>query len=50
MVSGGVPTVFLEAMSDKDKDRWLGAMVEEIDSLYKNKTWKLVELPKKNGL
>lgn len=47
MVSGGDPTFFfLMVMSDKDKYRWLGAMVEEMESLHKNKIWVLVELLK----
>ena len=27
-------------------EKWLGAMEEEIQSLLKNQTWELVEIPK----
>lgn len=30
----------------KDRDRWIKAMKEERDSLAKNGTWTLVDLPK----
>lgn len=46
-ISGKDPTSFQEDMSNKDKDRYLGAIVEEMESLHKNKTWKPVELPMK---
>ena len=39
------PTSFAEAATCKDKDHWLAAMKEELDSLEENKTWKLVDLP-----
>ena len=29
-----------------ERSRWMEAMVEEVESLHKNKTWELVELPK----
>ena len=37
---------FREVQSHKDKQSWLKAMHEEINSLNKNKTYDLVELPK----
>ncbi|WJZ81428.1 hypothetical protein VitviT2T_001271 [Vitis vinifera] len=40
------PTTFQEALHSQEKSRWMGVMVEEIQSLHKNQTWNLVELPK----
>ena len=31
---------------DKDKEEWVTAMNEEYNSIMRNKTWELVELPK----
>ena len=42
----GDPSSFQEAIQDAEKDRWLLAMTEEMESLYKNQTWDLVPLPK----
>ena len=39
------PTTFQEAIHNQEKSKWMGAMVEEIQSLHKNQTWDLVELP-----
>ncbi|RVW67999.1 Retrovirus-related Pol polyprotein from transposon TNT 1-94 [Vitis vinifera] len=39
------PTTFQEAIHNQEKSRWMGAMVEEIQSLHKNQTWDSVELP-----
>ena len=36
LVSSGDPSTFQEAMLNEEKDRWMGAMVEEIESLHKN--------------
>ena len=33
-------------MLHEEKDRWMGAMVEEMEYLYKNQTWELAQLPK----
>uniref|UniRef100_A0A2N9IFF3 Integrase catalytic domain-containing protein n=1 Tax=Fagus sylvatica TaxID=28930 RepID=A0A2N9IFF3_FAGSY len=35
-----------EAIESSEKDKWMEAMVEENESLSKNKTWELTELPK----
>ncbi|KAG8474935.1 hypothetical protein CXB51_031652 [Gossypium anomalum] len=35
-----------EAFSCKDSEKWMFAMKEEVKSLYKNRTWDLVKLPK----
>ena len=40
------PSSYKEAMRSPEKDKWLKAMQEEIDSLYKNQTWILVLRPK----
>ena len=42
----GKPESFQEVQSHKDKQSWLKAMHEEMNSLNKNKTYDLVELPK----
>ena len=39
-------TTFQEAKHSQEKSRWVGVVVEEIQSLHKNQTWDLVELPK----
>ncbi|KAL0432080.1 UNVERIFIED_CONTAM: Retrovirus-related Pol polyprotein from transposon TNT 1-94 [Sesamum radiatum] len=48
LVSGDEPTTFHGAITSKEKKEWIGAMVEEIESLQKNHTWELVQLPKGN--
>ena len=45
IVSNGDPSTFQDAMLNKDKDRWMGVMVEEMKSLHKNQTWDLAQLP-----
>lgn len=40
------PSSYKEAMRTPEKDKWLRAMQDEIDSLYKNRTWILVLRPK----
>ena len=40
------PKCFQEVKSYKDKQSWMKAMQEEMNSLHKNKTYELVELPK----
>ena len=39
------PGSFTEAWKSSDKEDWLKAMEEEMHSLMKNKTWKLVDRP-----
>lgn len=36
---------YKEVVSGRDSERWIKAMKEEIESLYKNNTWKLVKKP-----
>lgn len=46
-VNEGVePASYTEAVSCADSSQWLVAMNEEIESLHKNGTWALTELPK----
>lgn len=40
------PSTYSEVVSSVDSDKWIMAMQEEMESLQKNKTWELVELPK----
>lgn len=39
------PQTVQEAMSNEDLESWKKAMSNEMDSLAKNETWELVELP-----
>ena len=39
------PTNYEEAMMSPDSVKWLEAMKSEIESMYENKVWTLVELP-----
>ena len=41
---------YQQAMSCDDKEKWQKAMENEIGSLYKKKTWVLVERPKDKKL
>ena len=41
----GEPSCYQEAVGDADSKIWKKAMEEELDSLAKNNTWDLVELP-----
>ena len=37
------PGSYKEAMNCRDRDKWVRAMIDEIDSLIKNGTWILVD-------
>ena len=39
------PTTFEEALLDKDSSRWLEAMRAEMDSMYADQVWSLVDPP-----
>ena len=39
------PLTYEEAMSSSDSSGWYGGMCEEMESLHKNNTWTLVDLP-----
>lgn len=45
-VDANVPNTFEEAMNSHDSKQWQVAMNSEINSLYKNNTWQLVDRPK----
>lgn len=40
------PACYDEALQDKDADKWLVAMKSEMESMYSNQVWELVEPPK----
>ena len=40
------PATYTEAIDSVDKDKWISAMQEVMQSLEKNGTWKIVSLPK----
>lgn len=44
------PKTLKEAYSRSDADLWQAAVKEELDSLIKNETWELVDLPKGKSL
>src|SRR5580765_6358588 len=46
LTSSGDHSTFRDALNSPEKDRWMGAMQEEMASLKKNETWDLVPLPK----
>ena len=46
LLKNGSQKSFQEVQSHKDKQSWLKAMHEQMNSLNKNKTYDLVELPK----
>ncbi|KAL0402528.1 UNVERIFIED_CONTAM: Retrovirus-related Pol polyprotein from transposon TNT 1-94 [Sesamum latifolium] len=41
-----ISITYNEAVKSSEKDKWRIAMNEEIGSLHKNQTWRLVSLPK----
>ena len=45
LLDNSKPTNYEEAMMSPDSDRWLEAMKSEIESMYENKVWTLVDLP-----
>ncbi|KAL0419201.1 UNVERIFIED_CONTAM: Retrovirus-related Pol polyprotein from transposon TNT 1-94 [Sesamum radiatum] len=45
LVSGDESTTFHGAITSQEKKKWMGPMVEEMESLHKNQTWELVQLP-----
>ena len=46
VISSEDPSTFQEAIDSSKRDKWMEAMVEEMESLNKKKTWELSELPK----
>lgn len=45
-ISQGEPRNYKEAINSEDAIKWKSAMEDEIKSLYSNRTWDLVNLPK----
>lgn len=41
------PKSYKEAMNSKEHEKWSLAMEEEMESLHKNQTWRLMEKPSK---
>ena len=39
------PATYEEAMMSPDSNKWLEAMKSEMESMYENQVWNLVELP-----
>ena len=39
------PTNYEEAMMSPDSAKWLEAMKSEMESIYENKVWTLIDLP-----
>ena len=39
------PLSYKHAMDDPNKDKWLTAMEQEMESMYSNSVWELVDLP-----
>jgi hypothetical protein len=40
------PSTYTEAIASIDREKWISAMQEEMQSLDKNSTWDVVRLPK----
>ena len=40
------PATYTEAVASVEREKWIGAMQEEMQSLEKNGTWEVVPLPK----
>ena len=45
LLDNNEPTSYGEAMVGPYSDEWLEAMKSEIESMYENKVWTLVDLP-----
>jgi hypothetical protein len=43
---GSEPATYIEAIDYVDREKWISAMQEEMQSLEKNGTWEIVRLPK----
>ena len=39
------PLTYVDAMDDSDKEKWLEAMNQEMESMYSNSVWELVDPP-----
>ena len=45
LVDQNEPTTYQEAMSDPDSEKWLDAMKSEMQSMYDNQVWTLIDAP-----
>ena len=45
IIANNDPETFEEAMESFDRDSWMQAIMEEMESLRKNQTLQLVDLP-----
>ncbi|KAE8673575.1 hypothetical protein F3Y22_tig00111779pilonHSYRG00138 [Hibiscus syriacus] len=45
IVSSDDPITFHDVVTSQENDKWMAAMVEEMESLNQNRTWELVRLP-----
>ncbi|KAE8686551.1 cytochrome P450 71A9-like [Hibiscus syriacus] len=45
IVNSDDPVTFHDAVTSQENDKWMAAMVEEMESLNHNRTWELVPLP-----
>ncbi|MCR2847927.1 hypothetical protein KN825_15195, partial [Weizmannia coagulans] len=45
LVDQNEPTTYQEAMSDPDSEKWLDAMNSEMQSMYDNQVWTLIDAP-----
>ncbi|KAM1373507.1 hypothetical protein ACFX2I_024202 [Malus domestica] len=46
IITDEIPSNFEEAIESEEKEKWCNVMDDEMNSLLKNKTWKLAKLPK----
>ena len=45
LINNDEPTTYNEVLLDKDSEKWLQAMNSEMDSIYENEVWTLVDPP-----
>ena len=45
VIANGDPYTYEEVMENQDRERWVQAMSEEMQSFHKNETWQLMRLP-----
>ena len=50
LVDANEPKCYSEAMSSDERNDWMLAMKDEINSLHKNETWQLVDRPSKKRI
>ena len=46
IIENNDPTTYSKAVMSSDADKWLSTMKSEIDSMYTNQVWTLVDAPK----